>query len=162
MIPPKNKIKFQNSMNSNLIKTGILVGIGLALHNLPEGLAIGSGFSASPSLGFSLALVIAFHDIPEGIAMAVPMKAGGFGILKTLFFTFLSGIPTAIGAYLGMAIGNISKIAISACLAFAGGTMSYIVSGDLLPESKKLYNGKLPVFFNTFGFVTGIIVIKLL
>ena len=64
---------------NSLIKTGILVGIGLALHNFPEGLAIGSGFSASPSLGLSLALVIAFHDIPEGISMAVPMKAGRDG-----------------------------------------------------------------------------------
>ena len=113
--------------NTNLIKTGILVGIGLALHNFPEGLAIGSGFSASPSLGISLALVIAFHDIPEGISMAVPMKTGGMGIFKTLLITFLSGVPTAIGAYIGMIIGSISKFAVAACLAFAGGTMSYII-----------------------------------
>lgn len=82
---------------------------------------------ASPTLGLSLALVIAFHDIPEGISMAVPMKAGGMSIFKTLLITFLSGVPTAIGAYIGMIIGSISKVAVASCLAFAGGTMSYII-----------------------------------
>lgn len=52
---------------SNLLKTGIIVSIGLAIHNFPEGLAIGSGFEASLKLGLSLAIAICFHDIPEGI-----------------------------------------------------------------------------------------------
>lgn len=50
---------------SNLLKTGIIVSIGLALHNFPEGLAIGSGFGASITLGYSLAIAICLHDIPE-------------------------------------------------------------------------------------------------
>lgn len=50
-----------------LLKTGIIVSIGLAIHNFPEGLAIGSGFEASMKLGLSLALAICLHDIPEGI-----------------------------------------------------------------------------------------------
>lgn len=56
-----SKAKTQNS----LLKTGIIVSIGLALHNFPEGLAIGSGFGASLKLGYSLALAILLHDIPE-------------------------------------------------------------------------------------------------
>ena len=56
----------QNTKN-NLLKTGIIVSIGLAIHNFPEGLAIGSGFEASLKLGLSLAIAICFHDIPEGI-----------------------------------------------------------------------------------------------
>ena len=55
----------QNGKGNSLLKTGIIVGIGLALHNFPEGLAIGSGFEASYKLGISLALAIALHDIPE-------------------------------------------------------------------------------------------------
>lgn len=51
---------------NNLLKTGIIVSIGLAIHNFPEGLAIGSGFEASVKLGLSLALAICLHDIPEG------------------------------------------------------------------------------------------------
>ena len=84
------------------------------------------------------------------------------GIFKTLFITFLSGVPTAIGAYIGMVIGSISKVAIASCLAFAGGTMSYIISGDLVPESKKLYNGRLPSLFNVIGFIIGIMAVRLL
>lgn len=92
--------------------------------------------------------------------MAVPMKAGGVSIFKTLLLTFLSGIPTAIGAFVGMYIGNISKLAVAACLAFAGGTMSYIISGDLIPESKKMYSGRITSLFNILGFTIGIIVVK--
>ena len=52
--------------NNSLLKTGIIVSIGLAIHNFPEGLAIGSGFGASIKLGLSLAIAICLHDIPEG------------------------------------------------------------------------------------------------
>ena len=58
-----NTIRKRNT--NNLLKTGIIVSIGLALHNFPEGLAIGSGFGASLTLGYSLAIAICLHDIPE-------------------------------------------------------------------------------------------------
>lgn len=60
-----NKI-IKESSNNSLLKTGIIVSIGLAIHNFPEGLAIGSGFGASIKLGLSLAIAICLHDIPEG------------------------------------------------------------------------------------------------
>lgn len=87
-------------MENNLLKTGIIVSIGLAIHNFPEGLAIGSGFEASLKLGLSLAIAICLHDIPEGISMAVPMKNGGMKISKVIFYVILSGITTGIGAFL--------------------------------------------------------------
>ncbi len=62
-----NKFSKQNKLkNNNLLKTGIIVSIGLAIHNFPEGLAIGSGFEASTKLGIGLAIAICLHDIPEG------------------------------------------------------------------------------------------------
>jgi ZIP family zinc transporter len=155
-----NKFNYKKNYGV-LAKTGILVGIGLALHNLPEGIAIGSGFSASYKLGLSLALVIAFHDIPEGISMAVPLKAGGLSSLKVVILTFLSGIPTAFGALIGVMVGNISNTAISACLAFAAGTMIYIVSGELMPKSNYMYKGRFPVVGNILGFVAGILVARM-
>lgn len=62
----REEVKMEKVGSGSLLKTGIIVGIGLAIHNFPEGLAIGSGFEASIKLGLSLALAICFHDIPEG------------------------------------------------------------------------------------------------
>lgn len=58
--------KAKVQQKSQLLKTGMVVSIGLAIHNFPEGLAIGSGFGASLTLGYSLAIAICLHDIPEG------------------------------------------------------------------------------------------------
>lgn len=122
-----SKIGKLNNSN-NLLKTGIIVSIGLAIHNFPEGLAIGSGFEASLKLGLSLAIAICLHDIPEGISMAVPMKNGGMRISRVLFYVILSGVTTGIGAFFGVLIGSISQRIISICLSFAAGAMLYIVA----------------------------------
>lgn len=143
--------------NDSLLKTGIIVSIGLALHNFPEGLAIGSGFEASITLGLSIAIAICLHDVPEGISMAVPMKNGGMRMPKVLLLVILSGITTGIGAFLGAIVGSISKQIISICLSFAAGAMLYIVSGELIPESNRLYNGKLSSVGNMIGFIIGIL-----
>lgn len=94
-----NKIsKSQKYRNASLLKVGIIVGIGLAIHNFPEGLAIGAGFEASSELGLSLAIAICIHDFPEGLAMAIPLKQGGYGKLRVIIYTAISGISTGIGA----------------------------------------------------------------
>jgi len=148
----KNVLK----MNS-LVKTGIIVGIGLAIHNFPEGLAIGSGFSASAKLGITLAIAIALHDVPEGISMAVPMKKGGMKSFKVVLYTFLSGVTTGFGAFFGILIGTISEQMISICLGFAAGAMLYISAGELIPESHKIYKGRTAYIGNILGFVIGIV-----
>ncbi len=147
--------RFEKNENT-LLKTGIIVSIGLAIHNFPEGLAIGSGFEASMKLGLSLALAICLHDIPEGISMAVPMKNGGMKISKVIFYVVLSGITTGIGAFFGAIVGSISQEVISICLSFAAGAMLYIVSGELIPETNQLYHGKMTAVGNMIGFIIGI------
>lgn len=118
----------KNYKENKLLKTGIIVSIGLAIHNFPEGLAIGSGFEASLKLGLSLAIAICLHDVPEGISMAVPMKNGGMKISKVIFYIILSGVTTGIGAFFGAVVGSISQEIITICLSFAAGAMLYIVS----------------------------------
>lgn len=158
--------KFNTSISrvkdsNTLLKTGIIVSIGLALHNFPEGLAIGSGFGASLKLGYSLALAILLHDIPEGVSMAVPMKNGGMKISKVIFYVILSGITTGIGAFFGALFGTISESIIAICLSFAAGAMLYIVSGELLPESNKLYSGRMSSIGNVLGFILGILAVTI-
>ena len=127
-----------NNKESKLLKTGMIVSIGLAIHNFPEGLAIGSGFESSLKLGLSLAIAICLHDIPEGISMAIPMKNGGMKPLKVIIYVILSGVTTGIGAFFGAIIGSISEQIISMCLSFAAGAMLYIVSRRINTRIKQL------------------------
>ena len=133
----------------------------MAIHNFPEGLAIGSGFGASLTLGYSLAIAICIHDIPEGISMAVPMKNGGMKAPKVLYYVILSGVTTGIGALIGKIIGGISQDVIAVCLSFAAGAMLYIVSGELIPESNKIYEGKASTIGTIIGFVLGLIAVNI-
>jgi ZIP family zinc transporter len=151
-----NKIYEKKECSNSLLKTGIIICIGLAIHNFPEGLAIGSGFDASEKLGFSLAIAIALHDVPEGISIALPMKSGGFSKGKSIFLTALSGLTTGIGAFVGAIIGNVSESVIGISLAFAAGAMLYIVSCELIPESNRMYKGRLGSIGNIFGILVGI------
>lgn len=158
----KNKFNRNTKLKSNsLLKTGIIISIGLAIHNFPEGLAIGSGFDVSAKLGIGLAIAICLHDIPEGISMAVPMKNGGMKIWKVLLYVILSGITTGIGALAGAIIGNISQTIIAISLGFAAGAMLYIVSGELIPESNKLYRGRIGAVGNMIGFIIGVLATKI-
>lgn len=155
----KAKLKENNKIsarNRGLLKTGIIVSIGLALHNIPEGLAIGSGFDSSTSLGLSLAIAICLHDIPEGISMAVPMKNGGMSPFKVMLYVILSGIATGLGALIGAIVGNISIGVIAICLSFAAGAMLYIVTGELIPEANELYKGRITSLGNMMGFIIGL------
>ena len=89
--------------------------------------------------------------------MAVPMKNGGMKKTKVIFYVILSGITTGIGAFFGAIIGNISQKIIAVCLSFAAGAMLYIVSGELIPESNKLYHGRMTAIGNIIGFLLGIL-----
>ena len=160
-VQAKFNSKLTKKNTSNLLKTGIIVSIGLALHNFPEGLAIGSGFGSSLVLGYSLAIAICFHDIPEGISMAIPMKNGGMKKSKVIFYVFISGVTTGIGAFFGALVGGFSKQTISLCLSFAAGAMLYIVSGELVPESNKLWNGRTTAIGNIIGFLLGMITMNI-
>ena len=73
----------------------------------------------------------------------------------------ISGITTGIGAFFGAIVGSISESVIAICLGFAAGAMLYIVSGELVPESNKLYKGRMSAIGNMLGFIIGIFATKL-
>jgi ZIP family zinc transporter len=153
--------RISNNEKSELLRVGIITSVGLAIHNFPEGLAIGSGFSASTVLGFSLAIAICVHDIPEGISMAIPMKNGGMKTSKVILYVILSGVTTGVGAFVGKIIGGISQNVIAICLSFAAGAMLYIVSGELIPESNKLHDGKVSTLGTIIGFILGLLAVNI-
>lgn len=140
------------------IKSGILLGIGIAIHNFPEGLAVGSGFAANDSLGLGLAIVIGLHDMPEGVAMAAPLKMGDIAKLKILMYTILAGIPMGVGAFIGELVGELSPIFICLCLSFAAGSMLFITCGELIPKSQSVYRGRISTIGMLVGIMSGILI----
>lgn len=84
-------------------------------------------------------------------------KNGGVDKFRIIFYTFLSGIATGVGSLIGAIIGEISINVISFSLAFAGGAMLYVVSGELIPEANKLYSGRMSAIGNIIGFLMGIL-----
>lgn len=149
--------KIKEKSENNLLKTGIIIAIGLAIHNFPEGLAIGAGFESSNTLGFKLAIAIALHDIPEGVSISLPLKTAGTAGHKAVIITILSGLTTGIGAFVGSILGSISLDLIGISLAFAAGAMLYIVSCELIPESKNMYKGRFASIGNMIGLIMGIL-----
>lgn len=143
--------------NTGLLRAAVLMAIAIGLHNFPEGFAVGSGLEVSTKLGLTIITVIIIHDIPEGIAISVPMNIAGFSKWKSFAMAILSGLPTGIGAFFGAALSGISRHYVAACLGFAAGAMLYTVFGELLPESKRLYFGRLSSLGNVAGFLCGII-----
>lgn len=149
---------FKNGGDKNtMLRAGFTISIAIAIHNFPEGLAIGSGEVIDR--GLILAILIALHDIPEGVAMAVPLRAGGMRASTTIFLSFLSGLPTALGAVAGYLIGSVSPMLVSTSMALAGGAMLYVTFGEVFNRSKSLYSGRLPIMVTILGVAIGIIII---
>lgn len=143
--------------DANLLKVGYFIFLGIALHNFPEGLAIGAGFSASPGLGTAVALALAVHNVPEGMATAAPLLAGGMGKAKVLLLTALAGLMTPVGTGAGLLLINLSESFISITLGVAAGAMIYIVSDELIPESHR-HHSHLANAGLLIGFLLGMII----
>lgn len=144
------------------IKAAFMAALGLMIHNFPEGIIMGAGFLVNASLGVKMSLLIAIHDIPEGIAVSAPLMASQVNVSKILTYAFITAFPTLIGAAFGMYIGNISDIILGECLGVASGIMIYVVFGQMLPESFKLWKGKSVTFSIFLGLVLGILITNVL
>ena len=149
----KNKAK--------LMRSGIIMLIAVALHNIPEGIAIGAAGSHDFQLGAVLALMIALHDIPEGMAIAAPLLAGGINKIKVITLTALSGSPTLLGGLIGVLIGNISDFAVAVSLSAAGGAMLYVVFGEIIPQSIVMTKTRMPALITLLGMITGLIITRI-
>ncbi len=136
-----DRLMQRKARGGSLYRAGFLVAIGIALHNLPEGLAVGSGFAETPSFGLALGALIALHDVPEGIALAVPLRASGMSAARVLLLALASGLPTGVGAYFGLLAGGVSPSMIALCLGLAGGAMLQITAQEMLPSAGELYIG---------------------
>ena len=148
-----------------LFMAGIIMSFALALHNIPEGMVIGSSYvghlgSFFNGGGFVMAVVLGLHNIPEGMAISVPLIAGGMKKWKAILASILAGVPTVLGAMLGYSLGLLSPIWLALSLTFAAGAMLYAVFGELIPEAILMYKSKLPALAVLIGFLLGIVLVN--
>jgi ZIP family zinc transporter len=146
-------------MKSRMLQSGVLILIGITLHNIPEGIIISTGYSHVPQLGVLIAIAVFFHNVPEGIATAIPLRSAGSRKRDVILITFISGLAEPFGALLGSTLlFNASTEVIGLSLAFAAGVMTYITADELIPVAHE-YGHKHAV---STGILIGILFMLLL
>lgn len=121
--------------NANLSKVLLFV-TAIAIHNLPEGIAAGVGFgSEDVSRAFVIAGGIALQNIPEGMVIISPMLLAGVSPKKTFICAALTGVVEVIGTLIGYFSVTIASAILPFALSFAGGTMLYVISDEMIPET---------------------------
>ncbi|MBE6623986.1 MAG: ZIP family metal transporter [Ruminococcaceae bacterium] len=125
----------ENHSNANLDKVLLFV-TAIAIHNLPEGIAAGVGFgSGDMSQALMIAGGIALQNIPEGMVIISPMLLAGVSKRKTFIFAAFTGLIEVVGTFIGYFAVSLSTAILPFALAFAGGTMLYVISDEMIPET---------------------------
>ena len=121
--------------NTSLSKVLLFV-TAIAIHNLPEGIAAGVGFgSGDVNQAFIIAGGIALQNIPEGMVIIAPMLAAGVSPAKTFVCAMITGLVEVAGTLIGYFAVSVASVILPFALAFAGGTMLYVISDEMIPET---------------------------
>jgi ZIP family zinc transporter len=155
------KFSKTKDFDPKLFKVGLLVALGIAIHNLPEGFAIFAGNLSSFKFGLLITVAIAIHNIPEGFAVSMPIYYATKDKKKAFFASVYSGLAEPIGALLAALIllPFLSPQLIGASLAFVAGVMVYICIDELLPTAYACAEGKQHTM--TFAFLLGSLIMGL-
>lgn len=131
----------------------LLFVMAIAIHNLPEGIAAGVGFgSGDVSEALTIAGGIALQNIPEGMVIIAPMLAAGISRKRTFIIAAATGVVEVLGTLLGFLAVNISTAILPFALAFAGGTMLYVISDEMIPETHSHGNERGATYSLLIGF----------
>lgn len=138
LVPHLHRLTGTNteSMKSSQANKVLLFVIAIAIHNLPEGIAAGIGFgSGDISQALIIAGGIALQNIPEGMVIIGPMLSVGIKPSRTFLLASITGIIEVVGTLIGYFAVSISTAILPFALSFAGGTMLYIISDEMIPET---------------------------
>ena len=124
------------SHNNGSLNKILLFVTAIAIHNLPEGLAAGVGFgSGDTTQAMIIAGGIALQNIPEGMVIIGPMLASGISVKKTFVAAMITGLVEVVGTFIGYFAVSVASAILPFALAFAGGTMLYVISDEMIPET---------------------------
>jgi len=160
----EEKLTDKEKKNKRLMKTGLLVSAGIAIHNFPEGIITLFGTIKDPHLGLVLLIAIALHNIPEGISVSTPIYYATKNRKKAFLWSLLSGISEPIGAIIGFFVlfPFINAFVINLALAFVAGIMVFISFDELLPLSLSHGEAHLAITSLFLGMLTMTTVLLLL
>lgn len=149
----------QNIIDQRLLSTGLVVTIGLIIHNLPEGMAVFLSSFTNVRLGVLLAISIAIHNIPEGIAVAAPIYYSTQNKGKAIKYAFISGMAEPLGAIIAYLLLKpyLNQNILSHIFALVAGVMVYISFDELLPASFRDEQGHHAIL----GIMTGMLIVSL-
>ncbi|MBQ2946005.1 MAG: ZIP family metal transporter [Clostridia bacterium] len=138
LVPHLHKLvgpDIESHKNGSLSKVLLFV-MAIAIHNFPEGIAAGVGFgSGNEAQALIIAGGIALQNIPEGMVIIAPMLASGVSPKRTFVCAMLTGVVEVIGTLIGYFAVSLSQAILPFALAFAGGTMLYVISDEMIPET---------------------------
>jgi ZIP family zinc transporter len=140
-------------------RTGLLVMLGITIHNFPEGMATFIGAMEDIRVGMALGIAIAIHNIPEGLAISAPVYAASGSRKKAFLWSFFSGISEIMGAILAAAVlmPFLSETVMGIALACVAGIMVAISLDELIPVAKTLDSEHAPIL----GVITGMMVMAI-
>ncbi len=155
LVPHLHKLvgpDIESHHNANLSKVLLFV-TAIAIHNLPEGIAAGVGFgSGDTSQALIIAGGIALQNIPEGMVIIGPMLSSGVSPRKTFICALITGLVEVIGTLIGYFAVSVASAILPFALAFAGGTMLYVVSDEMIPETHAHGNQRGATYALLVGF----------
>jgi zinc transporter, ZIP family len=152
------RLNHETPIDQVLFKSGLLIAIGITIHNIPEGIAVGVGYMHTPEFGYFIALAILLHNIPEGIATALPLCTSGVCRWDSFRVAFFSGLAEPFGALIAALFLTSFQGFIPGALAFAGGVMVFITLDELIPLAREHGHHH----FTAMGIITGAIFVFLL
>ena len=140
---------------SKKLRTGLLLALGIGIHNLPEGMATFSGALKDTDLGIAMAVAISIHNIPEGLAVSLPVYAATGSRKKAFTYSFLSGVAEPVGALLAglVLLPVLTPDVLAYMLASIGGVMVFISLDELVPASREYGHEHWAVLAAVFGMV---------
>lgn len=145
-----NDVEDHNNAGLNKV---LLFVMAIAIHNLPEGIAAGVGFgSGDTSQALLIAGGIALQNIPEGMVIIAPMLASGVTPKKTFLCAAATGLIEVLGTMIGYFAVSIAHVILPFSLAFAGGTMLYVISDEMIPETHAHGNERGATYALLVGF----------
>lgn len=138
--------------NEKLNKVLLFV-LAIAIHNLPEGIAAGVGFGTGNNAeALVIAGGIALQNIPEGMVIVAPMVAAGIKPKRAFLYAALTGVVEVLGTLLGFFAVSLASAVLPFALAFAGGTMLYVISDEMIPETHAHGSERGATYALLFGF----------